>query len=395
MKIAGIVAEYNPFHNGHRWQVEATRAAGATHIVAVMSGCYVQRGEPALWDKWLRTRAALLGGVDLVIELPVPYATATAQRFAYGGVSLLDALGVVELLSFGSEAGETQPLVAAARALLDPELEALIPQLMADGRTFAAARQQAMEVLYGQTTAALLQQPNNILGIEYIACLQRLGSDIQPLTVPRKGGGHDSPGLGQFSSASALRQMVGEQGYDELERLIPHGALFTEACRQGACYAPDLLERPLLAALRRLSREQLAQLPDVTEGLENRIYQEVRTAQTVGQLLESIKTKRYPLARLRRILLAAWLDIPGDCCRQPPPYLRLLGMNHRGEEILAAAKGQARLPISHSAARLQQLGAQESRFVAMEARADDLYGVLCGQVQPCGRTYTQPPVYLK
>ena len=395
MKIAGIVAEYNPFHNGHRWQIEATRAAGASHIVAVMSGCYVQRGEPALWDKWLRTRAALLGGVDLVVELPLPYATATAQRFAYGGVTLLNALGVVDMLSFGSELGETQPLVTAARALLDPELERLIPQLMGDGRTFAAARQQAVEVLYGQSTAQLLQSPNNILGVEYIYWLLRTGSHIQPFTVARQGGGHDSRGLGQFSSASALRQMVVEQGYQGLEGLVPNARVFIDACREGCCYDPAALERPMLAALRSMSRKQLAELPDISEGLENRIRQAVKTAETVEGLLEAVKTKRYPHARLRRILLAAWLGIPAGLTAQPPPYIRVLGMNRRGQEVLSLAKKRAILPMSHSAARLQQLGARESKFISLEARADDLYGVVCGRIQPCGRTYTQPIISLE
>ncbi|MEG1778339.1 MAG: nucleotidyltransferase family protein, partial [Angelakisella sp.] len=173
MKIAGIVAEYNPFHSGHEWHIAETGKMGATHIVAVMSGCYLQRGEPALWDKWTRTRGALLGGADLIIELPLPYACATAQCFARGAVSILDALGVVDMLSFGSECGEIEQLRTVAAAIADKQVKAKTSELLAEGITYAAARQRAVAALCGSAAAELLAQPNNILAIEYMAELVR------------------------------------------------------------------------------------------------------------------------------------------------------------------------------------------------------------------------------
>lgn len=390
MRIAGIVAEYNPFHSGHRWHIEQTRALGATHIVVVMSGCYLQRGEPALWDKWVRTRAALLGGADLILELPLPYACATAQQFATGAVSTLAALGAVELLSFGSECGEAAPLVAAANAILDSRVEVTARLLLGEGISYAVARQRAVEQLYGPELSGLLAAPNNILGIEYIAALGRLKSGITPVTVRRAGAAHDGPAVGEHASASALRGMFrGGNPQAASDYLLPQCRdLYEKAWQAGECYAPVLLERPLLAALRRMTAQQLAALPDIAEGLENRICTALRTATGIEDLLDAVKTKRYSHARLRRILLCGWLGVPSGMGKEPPPYIRLLGMNDRGQEILARAGQAATLPISHSLARLGEQGERQAAFARLEAVADDLYGTITQQVQPCGRDYT-------
>lgn len=391
MKIAGIVAEYNPMHTGHLWQIEETRRLGATHLVAVMSGCFTQRGEPALWDKWTRAEAALAGGADLVIELPLPWAAATAQRFAMGAVSLLAGLGVVDMLSFGSECGEIELLRRAVTALSDPEALGLVPRLMTGGVTYAAARQQAVEALHGTEAARLLTSPNNILGIEYMLWLDRLGSKITPVTVRRKGAGHDSNGLGEYASASALRQLLHRGETRRAAAYLPEAAreLFIAGWERGECYSPAMAERPMLAKLRTLSREDIARLPDISEGLENRIYDAVRSFGSVGRILEAAKTKRYSHARLRRILLSGWLGVEGDLCREMPPYIRLLAMNSRGREVLAAAGEKATLPISQSAARIQKMGEREQRLIKLEAAADDLYATVTAKVQPCGRDYTK------
>ena len=186
MVIAGVVAEYNPFHLGHAHHLEETRRRGATHIVAVMSGQFVQRGEPALLDKWTRARAALSCGADLVLELPLPYAMATAQRFALGAVGLLDALGCVDLLSFGSDCGDLDRLKACIRLLNDPRFPQALGQFLDRGMTFAAARQQAVRELGGAELAATLGRANDILALEYLAALEQLGSAMAPLAIPRR-----------------------------------------------------------------------------------------------------------------------------------------------------------------------------------------------------------------
>ena len=189
MRIGGVVAEYNPFHNGHAYQLMELRQAGATHIAVVMSGNFVQRGEPALLDKWTRAEAALLCGADLILELPLPYGAATAERFAFGAVSLLEGLGCVDLLGFGCESGDLPALQRAARAVEDPEVYEAVRERMAEGISFAAAREEAVRERWGEAGDAL-RRPNDILAVEYLRQLGRLGSPIRPVAVGQIGRAH-------------------------------------------------------------------------------------------------------------------------------------------------------------------------------------------------------------
>ena len=391
--VAGIVAEYNPFHNGHRFQLEETRRRGATHVVAVMGGNFLQRGAPALAEKHWRARAALREGVDLVIELPLPWACAGAERFAAGAVALLDALGGVDLLSFGSETGDLEALKPAAAAVEDPRVEERLLRLLERGCTYAAARQQAVAEVWDEQTAALLSNPNDILGVEYIRALSGLKSGIRPLAIRRSGTGHDSatPG-GGIASASWLRERVEAGRVTEAAAYMPSQSLemLREALEAGECAHKELLERPLLARLRAMSPEELAMLPDISEGLEHRIFAAVKNAATVEELLDRIKTKRYTRARLRRILMAAWLGLTADLGRGAPPYLRILGMNDRGAQILALARKSRRLPLSHSLAELERKGGLCGRVARLEALSTDLYHTITPQVLPCGLDYTLP-----
>lgn len=391
MNCTGIIAEWNPFHLGHCHLLEAARHGGATHIVAVMSGNYVQRGEAALCPKRYRVSAALQCGCDLVLELPLPYAAATAERFAFGGVALLEALGCVDTLLFGSEVGEIESLQEACAALESPAFRDALAGELRDGSPFAAARQRAAAALCGEKAAAVLSSPNNILAVEYLMALRRMHSTIRPATIARVGAGHDS-GLDRegYASASLLRQRfrAGESIADFLPDVM--NAQLLAAQREGALFDPTLFERPLMAALRRMSEQEYAVLPDLSEGLEHRLYRESRTAPNAAALLDAVKTKRYSHARLRRILLAAFLGIPADLCRLSPPYLRVLGMNERGAEILAAAKGRAALPVSVSLAELARTGEDARRFVEVEARATDLYNTMTPILRPCDEEYTLP-----
>lgn len=389
MKIAGIIAEYNPLHRGHLLPAEAARAAGATHTVAVMSGNFVQRGEPALCPWPYRVTAALQSGIDLVVQLPLPYAAATAEHFAGGAVATLDALGCVELLVFGSEAGELVPLERTASLLDSPAFSAALagqPQ----GCTFAAARQQAVASLSDEQTAMLLSSPNNILGIEYLRALHRLGSEIRPLTLRRCGALHDEAPVEDSVSAGWLRRQfyAGDDITDYLPKEMAEQLLLAE--KEGAIPSPALWERPLMAHLRTMSESELAALPDIREGLEHRLYRAIRTAATPQEVLTLAKSKRYTHARLRRILLAAALGIPAGLSVAPPPYLRVLGMTPRGAEILACAKKRAKLPMDASLAVLAKTSEEAARFAALEAHSADLYHTVTPAIAPCGTEYTQP-----
>ena len=387
MQVTAIIAEWNPLHRGHLLPVQAARQQGATHIVAILSGNFVQRGEPALCPWQYRAAAALSSGVDLVLQLPLPYAVSTAQHFAGGAMASLAALGAVDSLIFGSECGELAALQSVTAALDSPELPAALAPHLQKGLPFAAARQAAVHSLLGED-AGLLSSPNNILGIEYLRALRQLGSNIQPLTISRQGASHDAaePDT-DFPSASQLRQRF-LTGQDISSSLPPAMAEQLELARQrGALPQLELWERAFLARLRAMTETDYAALPDVTEGLEHRLYRASRTAKTTEELLAEAKTKRYTHARLRRVLLA-----PAGLSAVEPPYLRVLGFTAKGAEILNRAKGRHTLPLSASLAELERTGEAAARFAALEARAADLYHAFTPGLAPCGSEYITPVI---
>ena len=358
MHFAGIVAEYNPFHNGHVYQVEQTRKAGATHIVAVMSGNVVQRGEVACFSKWTRAEAAVRGGVDLVVELPAIYVCSSAERFATGAVGILSAFGMPGTLSFGSECGDLAALQRAADAVdgVDgtPELRAYLSR----GCTFANARAYAITDLYGKETAKILEKSNNVLGVEYIRALRRLGSPLEPFTVRRIGSNHDSKRpLGKYASASRLREICQKSLVRQAAPFMPREAydLYRRdyaTNRAGASVFEA--ERVILYHLRTLTAAGIAELSDVGEGLENRIYKAARQADSISDLLAGIKSKRYTESRVRRVVLCAALGITKELAAMPPAYIRPLAFNERGQELLKQAKKARILPICHSFAKLEK-----------------------------------------
>ena len=394
-KIGAVVAEYNPFHRGHAYQLEQLRKAGATHIAVVMSGNFVQRGEPALLDKWTRAQAALAGGADLILELPLPYAAATAERFAFGAISLLESLGCVQWLGFGCESGDLEALQQMAKAVDHPQVNACLRERMEKGEPFAQARQRAVQEYLGES-ASLLERPNDILAVEYLRQLNRMGSSIQPVAVQRVGSGHDSRQTEEgFASASYLRSRW-EEGLEKLSDNLPPCALpaYEKAWQDGRILEYSRWQWMELSGLRLRTLQEISQGADLSEGLENRIYQAVRQGGSLEEVYALAKSKRYSHARIRRICLSAFLGIEGDLCRMTPPYLRILGFNSRGREILREAGKQAKLPISHSLAQLERLGGQAARFAGLEAKAGDQYALALRIPRPCGWEYTQNAVIL-
>lgn len=344
MKTAVITAEYNPFHKGHRWQLEQVRAAGASHVAVVMSPDFTQRGTPAIFPKRLRAQAALQNGADLVLELPVCYALAGAQRFAFGAVQLAAAMGCVDLLAFGAEDADLVQLRQACTALQQEEVNQTIRQLLPSGITFAKARERAVAAVYGEETALLLQKPNNILAIEYLCQLEKLpDAHIQPLALGRIGNTHDGEPVGEFASASFLRGLMLEGRWEQAQQYLPQNVwqLYRQAQQDGQLADLQLGERAVLSALRRMEQKEMAQLADLSEGLENRLYRASREACSLEQLYAAVKSKRYPLARVRRLVMNAFLRLPAQMQTMPPPYLRVLGMNERGKQILSAMKRTA------------------------------------------------------
>ena len=392
MVTAAIIAEYNPFHNGHVYHAAKAREAGATHIVAIMSGNFSQRGSGAVMEKRQRAHAALLGGVDLVVELPLPYAMGPAQKFADGAAFIADAMGCVDMLAFGSESGYITIIRAAAEAIVAEDTAALLKAHMADGTTFAKARQMAVAKLYGDEIGDMIASPNDTLGVEYIRALTAIGSDIMPYAILRTGAGHDAlePGAG-IASASYIRGLMRDGDFGSIEAYVTRdmAAIFREARDAGlAPFDEAALEVALLSALRRMSPRVIAELPDISEGLENRIYTAVRQSTSFAELCEQVKSKRITAARVRRILMAGFLGLRADMAEKTPPYIRVLGFNERGREILATMRDTATLPVSDQLAYLYKLGGDAARFASLESTATDLYTLALPIRQPCGYDYT-------
>ena len=382
METAGIVAEYNPFHRGHAWHIAETRRrlGGDAPVVCVMSGHWVQRGECALADKWLRAALALDRGADLVVELPTPWAMASAESFARGAVSLLAATGVVDVLSFGSETGELAPLEEAAAALDAPDYPERLRAALGRGLSFPAARQEA-------AGAACLSAPNNNLGVEYLRSIRALGSTIRPLTVPRQGAGHDGPAAGGFASASELRRLLRAGRGEE-------AAPYLTAPWSGELADMQHIERAVLARLRTMGEGDWAALPDGggAEGLPSRLAKAAREAVSLEDFYTRAKTRRYPHARLRRLALAAFLGLRAAERPAAPPYVRVLGLGGRGRALLRRMKDTCPLPVIVKPAQARELDGPARTLFESEARYTDLYGLCFPAPRPCGAEWIHSPV---
>ena len=373
MEVAGIVAEYNPFHAGHAFHVAQTRRQlGDCAVAAVMSGNFVQRGECAVLDKWARARSALAGGVDLVLELPTVWAVSSAETFARGAVGLLAATGVVTHLSFGSECGAVDKLRQAAACLDSPGYAQALRRFLDAGLPFALCRHRAAEELLGPELAGLLAGPNNNLGIEYLRALDALGGGIRPLTVRRQGAGHDGGEHPEYPSASCLREKIRA---GELDGENP------AAMERG--------ERWVLSALRGMDEGAFAALPDCGEGLSHRLYRAARQGVTLEEVFGLAKTKRYAHARIRRAVLWAALGLRERDRPPAPPYLRVLGATERGRALLREMKGRAALPVITKPAHGRGIPLLE-----LEGRCTDLYQLCREKPGPCGLEWTTNPVMI-
>ncbi|MGN8896436.1 tRNA(Met) cytidine acetate ligase [Flavonifractor sp. HCP28S3_F3] len=387
MRVAGIVAEYNPFHLGHAWHLSRTRAllGPDSAAVCVMSGHWVQRGDCAIADKWARTALALAGGADLVIELPTPWAMASAESFARGAVGLLAATGVVDTLSFGSEDGDLSPLQAAAAALDAPDYPQKLRAALDRGLSFPAARQEAAGFL-------CLSTPNNNLGVEYLRSLNALGSSITPMTVERRGAGHDSTGhLDGFASASHIRALLRDDSTAEAAPLLPAGSLDILGEPASLVWA----ERAVLARLRTMWEGDWAALPDsgAAEGLPARLVRAAREATTLEAFYTLAKTKRYTHARLRRLAVGAFLGLKKEDRPTAVPYVRVLGLNERGQGLLKQMKKSCSLPILTKPAQARDLDGPARALFEAEIQYTDLFGLCFPTPRPCGLEYTTSPVF--
>lgn len=354
--ILGIVSEYNPFHNGHLMHLNYSKdLTKADFTIAVMTGNFVQRGDTSLVDKWTKTEMALKAGIDLVIELPTVYATSSAENFADGAIKILDSLGIVDYLSFGSEIGELGPIDAVASVLAkEPkDLSALITRQLKSGLSYPKAREIALAQYFGTSPiyTEILQNPNNILGVEYLKAIKRRRSHIKAFTVKRDYSGYNSNTVKKgFASATAIRTMI--KNKKPIHKVVPFETyeLLERQAKLGKII-PDLtvFEKEIIYTLRKMTLQEIAFLPDVSEGLENRIKMAVNTYNTLPAIIDAIKTKRYTQTRIQRILVHALLGITQkdiNSSKRTIPYIRILGFNKHGKRIISAiAKENPRLKI--------------------------------------------------
>lgn len=387
MKVSGIICEYNPFHNGHLYHINETRRNGATHIVAVMSGNFVQRGDVAIADKFERAKLAVDCGVDLVIELPVAYSLASAEYFARGAVFLLKSVGCVDELSFGSECGDLSLLVKGAKATTQIQNSEELKNLLENGMSYPNAINTLAEEKFGKEIGELLSGSNNLLAIEYIKAISFLHANITPFTVQRKSAMHDEgTPSGEYASASYIRQCISEG--TEFSDLVPEQTMkFVHILhKKGKIARIENLERAILYKMRTSSISEIENLPDIGQGLENRIYT-ARNACSLEELLFAVKTKRYTMSKVRRLLCNLLIGITKDDFVQPPPYGRILAINERGRDILSEAQGKAKIPFATSLSKLGELNESAKHFTELESRATDIYNLATKVIRPTERDY--------
>ncbi|WP_304508275.1 nucleotidyltransferase [Anaerotignum sp.] len=385
MKTLGIIAEYNPFHLGHQYMIEeAKKKSCADRVVVVMSGSFVQRGEPALFDKWTRTKAALTNGVDMVLELPVLFAAANAETFASAAVRTLEETGIVDTLCFGSESGNLTVLKEAAKLMSNEteEFRSLLKSHLDEGMSYPTARSKALETI-SNINSEILSQPNHILGLEYLKALTRYHCNMIPMTIKREGAAYHATSLeDKFASASAIRKGIFEDQVDEAFKQVPENCidLYSKTLSLGT--APVFWNNyagALNYKLRTMSSEDLREIFEVTEGLENRILRSIDTCYNIEDIIDFIKSKRYTRTKIQRILLHILLDIKNtevDYFIKKPlmPYIRVLGFRKDNAEILGDLTMNAKCPVLTNLKKAPDvLNDDGLHLLALEKAATDLH----------------------
>lgn len=371
MCTVAVICEYNPFHRGHLAQLQAIRAICGqdTAIVCLMSGSYVQRGAPAVFDKYCRAAAAADCGADVVLELPPQVALRSAEGYAAGAVEILNRMGGVDLLCFGSETGRLAPLQAAAELLLSPAFPQALKARLAEGISFAAARAAAVADLGGDRS--VLDRPNDILAVEYCKALLQTGSRIRPLVLQRPGDYHEAAADPESPSATAVRALL-ESGSAAWQACIPPAAAARFATAPLHCLQYG--ERAMLAILRTLPDAAFEGLPGGSEGLWRRVLTACRTQTGLEDIVEAAKSKRYARTRLQRMLLCACLGLGEAELQRAPDWIRLLALSERGRRVLHSRAAAFRL-VSGGPGPAGELA-------QLEQRSDDLYALFAQEPEP-------------
>ncbi len=389
-KVLGIIAEYNPFHNGHLFHLnESKKLTGSSYTVAIMSGNFAQRGNTSIIDKWSKAKSAIECGVDLVVELPVLYSTSSAENFAEGAIKILDSLKVVDYLSFGAETADINLLNNIATVLNEEpkEYKSLLSEELKKGLSYPKARENALMIYLNDIKkySNVLSSPNNILGIEYIKALKKYNSIIQPIAMPRHESGHNDLNYhGNIASSTAIRNITKNNGFDILRKLMPEPS-YTNLIKniKVGHVVPDLsvFEKEIIFNLRKMSIYDISQLPDVSEGLEFAIKNAANSCNSLVELLNIIKSKRYTQTRIQRILLYSLLGITKKdiaISKKTQPYVRVLGFNEKGKYLISeVAKANPKLNIITSVKKFtdKNLNRNLKSMLEKDIWATDVYTI--------------------
>ena len=346
-RVLGIIAEYNPFHNGHLYHIAKSKEeTGSQYVIAIISGNFVQRGNTSIVNKWIKARMALLNGVDLVIELPTIYSISSAENFAEGAIKILNSLGVVDTLSFGMEAKDVSTLNNIANVLYTEPKEyiTMLSHELKKGNSFPKARENALMMYLNDIKryANVMAGSNNILGIEYLKAMKKTKSIITPVGIKReKVLYNDKYIVDEFASATAIRKMLMTKELNDISKVMPRSSYLQlgEELKLGH-YVIDIsrFEKEIIYTLRKMSVEEIANIPDVSEGLENSIKNAADSCNTLTELINIVKTKRFTQTRIQRILLYSLLGITKkhmEISKKVTPYVRVLGFNNKGKELIS------------------------------------------------------------
>lgn len=379
-RVLGIIAEYNPLHSGHIYQMNECKAAcGADYTVIVMSGDFTQRGEPALTDKWSRTKAALMAGADLVVELPFYYACNGAGYFASGAVKILDAMGVVTHLGFGSEAGNIEELKSVAEALAEETSE--ISDRMKDFLSVGYSYPKAVEAAFG-FKGKIAYEPNNILALEYIKALNSINSKIEPITIRRKGAGYNDVKISEeMISAKAIRnnllnnkEFIAEGGDLAIPGLPDFSSDILKEEREFLVLEEDSRYFDLLrSAILSSESWELRKIFSVTEGMENKMKNEVRYAKSLNDFIDRLKSKRYTRTRIQRMCAHTVIGFKKNAVI--PEYIRVLGFNKRGSKLIKKIKESDNLNMPV----ISNINREKAKGIEIDIKASDIYNLICGK----------------
>lgn len=387
-EVLGIVAEYNPFHNGHLYHIQKTKElTGAKYVVCVMSGNFVQRGNTSIVDKWKKTQMALANGVDLVIELPTVYSVSSAENFAQGAVKILENLGIVDTISFGTETDDFAALNNIANILAEEprEYTNFLKEGLSKGESFPKAREEALIKFLNDDKRYndILKSPNNILGIEYLKALKKLKSNITPVAIKReKVYYNDNFIVDDMASATAIRKIMKDKDFAGLIKVVPRSCyeVLTKEHEVGnVVYDLQVYEKEILYTLRKMTIDQIADLPDVTEGLEHSIKNAANYCNNIDDFINIVKTKRYTQTRIQRILIFALLGITKKdllLAKKVVPYARILGFNDKGKMLLSGiSQNNPKMEVITSVKRFLDNNSNKSykRMLEIDIFATDVY----------------------